>query len=297
VSGLGVRIAEAIEVKARWEGTRNRVIADRSTRLRVVEIQFRPEYGRPINGLMNRTVRQGLYQAINRAELATTMLPELGTPADSWFRDTDALRPLVEDAIPRFPYDPAPAAQLLAEAGWTPGGDGVLVHQPSGERFDLEIWNTESSGAEKETSIVASFWKAAGVNATLNIIPAARIPDREYRSKLPGVGLSGPNFEGFYIDRLHSKDATSAANRWTGSNRGGYSNPRVDTILDRLAVTIGRDERIALHRDRLREQMGDVAAMPLYWDIDVVLVSERVSGVLENATGLKTWNIHQWAVT
>jgi len=29
--------------------------------------------------------------------------------------------------------------QLLSQAGWEPGADGVLVHRPSGERFETEI--------------------------------------------------------------------------------------------------------------------------------------------------------------
>src|SRR5205823_3273693 len=68
------------------------------------------------------------------------------------------------------------------------------------------------------------------------------------------------------------------ANRWNGNNRGGYSNPRVDAILDRLVVTIDTTERLQLHKDLLREQMGDVALIPLYWNADPVLAVKGLTG-------------------
>ena len=42
--------------------------------------------------------------------------------------------------------------------------------------------------------------------------------------------------------------------------------------------------------------MGEVATMPLYWDVDVVLARDRVTGILQNATSIKTWNIATWEV-
>ena len=60
----------------------------------------------------------------------------------------EALRPEVESAIPQYPYDPARAQQLLAQAGWIRGADGSLVHS-SGERFDIDGLNVEILNVER----------------------------------------------------------------------------------------------------------------------------------------------------
>jgi len=108
-----------------------------------------------------------------------------------------------------------------------------------------------------------------------------------------GSQLIGVGYDAFYTDRLHSKFITSAVNRWNGTNRGGYNNPKVDAILDKLVVTINQAERLELHKDLLREQLGDVATMPLYWDVDPVMAVKGVKNIGRNA-GVNTWNMYQW---
>src|SRR5207248_7059273 len=120
-----VRVDDALEVKRRWEGTGNQVVADLSGRLRHVELQHRPEIARPVNGMTNPLVRQAMYQAIDRRTLTDVTNPGLNVPtADSWIPPNHELRPDVESAIPQLPYDPTRSQQLLAQlAGARPPAD------------------------------------------------------------------------------------------------------------------------------------------------------------------------------
>jgi peptide/nickel transport system substrate-binding protein len=290
---IGVDLEAALEVKRRWEGTGNYVTTDSSGRLRYVEIQHRPEYEQPKNGLGNTTVRQAFYQATDRRTLADIMAGSSDALADSWFPPGNALRAQLEPLIPQFPYDPARAAQLLAQAGWARGADGVLTNQATGDRFDVMLYGSQSTRTERELGIIADGWKTTGARVETSIIPAALNNDREYRSTLTGAQLIGVGYDAFYTDRLHSKFIPSAANRWNGTNRGGYDNPKVDATLDKMVVTIAPAERLELHKELLREQLGDVAAMPLYWDVDPVLALKGVKNIGRNA-GVNTWNMFQW---
>lgn len=91
-----------------------------------------------MNGLRDRTVRQAFLQAINREQMMQVMTLGLGAVADTWFTPNDPKRSVVEKDIPRYPFDPAAALRLLADAGWTRGPDGILVHT-SGKRFVAEV--------------------------------------------------------------------------------------------------------------------------------------------------------------
>lgn len=289
----GVDIEAALEVKRRWEGTGNQVIADPTGRLRHLELQHRPDFSRPRNGLTNLTVRQGLYHAIDRRAMVEVLTQGLAPVADSWYAPNHGLRRDVEPFIPQFPFDLGRAQQLLTQAAWVRGADGVLVHQPTGDRFEVELWANQGAGTDKEQNIVADGWKAVGASVNLFVIPAARLGDREFESTHPGPLITNPSGSAFYEERLHSSAITSPANRWTGRNRGGYVNPRVDEVLDKLQVTLEPRERLELHKQLLREQMGDVALMPLYWEIVPVLALKGVTGpkVVRNEA---TQNFFRW---
>jgi peptide/nickel transport system substrate-binding protein len=286
---FGIQSLElSAEVKQRWEGTNNRVLFVPSLGLFFLEIQFRPEHAGLANGFLNRSVRQALYHSLDRQAVVDVVTVGLAPMADSWISPSEPLRPMVEDAIPQFPLDVGRAQQLLAQAGWNRGSDGILVHQPSGERFETLVYG--SAAEAKDLNVIVNGWKALGIEPKLYNIPPALEREREHRSTLGGAGIVQAPADAFYNDRLHSKLIPTAANNWTGSNRGGYINSRVDALLDRLIATIDPGQRVPLQRELLQEQMGDVALMPLYWRVGQALVR----GDVRNATRPDTSNVHEW---
>jgi len=276
------------ELKQRWEGTGNQVYVYLEDQLRVLNIQFRPDDARPRNGLTSRTVRQGLYQTTDRDSLARVITQGFGLAADSWFVPDSELHRELQDAIPQYPYDPARARQLLGDAGWTPAADGVLTNRDTGDRFAIEVRGDPTF--EREAAVIADNWKAAGAEPSIYIIPAALAGDRSQKANASGVFFTNVRASVFYVDRLHSKRTVTAENRYTGSNNGAYYNPAVDAILDRMVAIIDPRERLALHRDLLREHLADIPAMMLYWNPQPVPALKGVHGI----KGPQTWNFFEW---
>jgi peptide/nickel transport system substrate-binding protein len=284
-----VELDAALEVKQRWEGTGNVVRIEPLPRLQYLELQFRPEFTRPVNAQPNLTVRKALYHALDRKQMAEVVTAGLGPIADSWFLPSDPVRKDVESAIPQYPFDVNRAQQMFRDAGWTRGADGIMVHT-SGERFEMEIW-TNPQASEKGTAIIADNWKGVGVDSRVNIIPAARANDREYTGQHPGPLLTGTFFDA-YLDRLNGRDLASNANRWSGRNRSGYVNARTDELLDLLAATIDPQQRIPLLREQVSTIMGDVATMPLFYEPRAILQVKSVKGDIHPYnTG---WNTQTW---
>ena len=283
----------AMEVQQRWQGTGNQVRFDAKPQFEQLELQHNPQYARPINGMTVRDVRAALYQAIDRPTLTQVMTGGIAPVADSWFTPEDGLRRELEQAIPKFPYDLARAQQLLTGVGWVKGADGILVHQGTGDRFEIQIQGQAGPGVEKEANAIADGWKAVGARVEFDLVPPARAGDAEYQATRPGPRITSPSADLYYQNRLHSNQAATAANRWTGRNRGGYSNPTVDALLDRMNVTIDARERLDLHRQLLQEQMGDVAVYPLYWEVAPILMLKGINGprAVRNQV---TVNIFDW---
>lgn len=285
---LNLDVDLGLEMRQRWAGTDNQVLFVQAGKFRWFEMQHRPELARPVNGLTNRTVRQGLYHAIDREAVADVITVGFGQPADSWFHPNDELRPQLEASIPKYPYNPARAQQLLAQGGWVRGPDGVLVYQPTGERFEIEIRTAESGFSEKLANVARENWQAVGAQVSLYEIPASLRGNNEFRAKFSGVADIAPGMDAFFR-QLDSRSNAGPENRWTG-NRAGYVNPRVDALTDKLNVAIASAERIAVHRELLQEAMGDVALMPLYWEVKPLLAVRGVKGI----RGYEPWNFHEW---
>lgn len=279
-------VETAMDVKRRWEGSRNVVGGNITGRFISVEIQHRPEYARPANGLSWSPVRRAFYQAIDRDQLANVMTQGQSPPADSWFFPGHQLRPQVEGSIPQFQYDPRAASVLLTQAGWARGSDGILTNQQTGERFAVQLGALTDD--QKLASIIADYWTSIG--AQVDEFSIGRLNDVESLATLPGAWTGSQSSSNVYTDRFHSAQVAGPGNRWTGRNRGGYSNPKVDAILDQLVATIRPADRLPLHRELLQQQMGDLADMPLYWQYQPFFVLESVKGVRNG----NAWNFFDW---
>jgi peptide/nickel transport system substrate-binding protein len=275
-----VDLDTGLELKRQFDQSGNgaQVRADIGGELHQAEIQHRAEFARPRNGLTVREVRQALYHAIDRKAFSEVTSQGLAPVADSWYAPNDPIRKEVERDIPQFPYDLNRAQQLLTQAGWVKGSDGILVHQTTGDRFETEIMHRPGTGFEREANVVADGWKSVGVQVSFNALTPQNLNDSTYLATRSSVYITSPTGRSLMDNRLHSSQTATAQTRWTGSNRGGYFNPKVDEILDKLAITIDFRERIPLHRQLLQEQMVDIGTMPIIWLTVPIIMAKGVTG-------------------
>ena len=285
-----IEMDTAAEVKQRWEGTGNQVLVGLSGSQHFLRPQFRPELAQPRNGSPLLTVRRALSHGINRAAIIQGATDGLAVPSDSWVAPADPLRSQLESAIPQYPYDLARAQQLLSEAGWSRGADGVLVDQATGDRFESRITARPATGTDRELAIIADGWKQLGINMEIYVLSPALAADRRTMGTQPFALLSSFPGAPTSLPPIHSSLLANDANRWTGTNFQGYSNPRVDSLIDQIVTTIDEREQVSLHRALLQEAIGDVALMNLIWEVEPVLVARSVSGVEMS----NTYNIFQW---
>jgi len=281
----------AADAKGRWEAAGHRVGGHVSGGLFLLDVQHRTEWARPVNGLATPQVRRAFYHAVDRPELTRVVTDGLGPVANSWFPPRHPLHSQMEAAIPQYPYDLGRTQQILAQAGWVRGSDGVLVHQESGDRFDVQLASRRTAQEQKIARIVSDYWRRAGARVEEAFRTLERTEaDLEGLARLPGAIVQTGRYERLYIDRYHSRNIATAADQWSGRNRGGYANPRVDTLLDQLNSTIPSEQRVPLHQALLQEKLGDAAIMLLYWEYDPYFVSKSIRGPV----GGEAWNFWEW---
>ena len=105
---------------------------------------------------------------------------------------------------------------------------------------------------------------------------------------------SPKGYETPYLEssRQHSANTSTAANRWTGRNRGGYVNPQVDDLINKISLTIDPKEAVPLHRQLLQVGLTDVMMIPLYFDVDAIAMLKGVKGP-KGGTQVET-NFFEW---
>jgi ABC-type transport system substrate-binding protein len=170
------------------------------------------------------------------------------------------------------------------------------MRTPGGEEFRFEITTLSPGRSEREQAAATVGWKQMGIQMNYRIRPTIEAGNEELRSKILAMEVTGGNFDDFFNLRLSCNSIPSSSNSWRGRNSMGWCHPETQGLLDRLQLTIPQDERTQIMRSFVQIVMTDMAIMPLYWDVDAILVVAGVKGVLPPTTPsrLYTWNIRDW---
>jgi peptide/nickel transport system substrate-binding protein len=215
--------------------------------------------------LEDRRVRQALNYAVNKEAIVRDVLKGTGSMSSgpvlpgTWGADT-GLKP--------YPYDPARAKKLLAEAGY-----------PNG--FATTLWVPESgSGMQSPVAmatVIQSNLKAIGVNAALQtfewgaFIAKLRSREQELFALSWMAGNEDPDMVMYPL--LHSS-------QWSpnGPNRALYKNDKFDELLHQARLTTDQAKRSELYRQAQRILADDPPWIFIDHEIQTAAHTKRVQG-------------------
>ena len=238
----------------------------------------------------DKRVRQAFAYAINKQELIDGVLLGLGQIA------TGPLRPGTwahTDKVKRYPYDPAKAKQLLADAGWKDrNGDGILRNK-EGQPFAFTIRTNQGNDERKKAAeIIQQRLKEIGVQTDIQTIEWAAFLKEYIRQK---------RFEAIVLGWGTTSDPDQYA-IWHSSQAGpeqlnsiSYANPEVDALLEKGRATCHQSERVAVYQ-RIQEILAeDQPYVFLYFRETLPVVTSRVRGIKVEPAGID-YNFIDWFV-
>jgi ABC-type transport system substrate-binding protein len=120
--------------------------------------------------------------------------------------------------------------------------------------------------------------------------------DREFRSTFPAFSAANTGLdEPTLLLKLYSGNIPTAANRWMGSNRGGWSNPQYDRFYETLTQSLDRSERNQAVADAMRLVNDELPVFPLYFNYIVTAHTAQLTGPREYAPGGSNMlNVASW---
>jgi peptide/nickel transport system substrate-binding protein len=290
-----IRFEGGTELNRQWGESGKGTARFSPGQVRLVLIQFRPDVASPRAQLDVRT-RRALSYATDKSLLNDGLFEGQGVmietpvpPSVPYFAELDR-------ALPKYPYDPRRAEQLMGEAGFTRGGDGIWVGA-DGERFAPRFYIQGGAINERQGALLADSWRRSGIDAPLEVYSAARARDLEYRATF--TGLQNGVYPGRWQERFHyfaTAEVASAQTRWVGFNRSAWSNAEYDRLSQLYSTTLDPSERArqAIQMERIRAE--EVAAIPLFFNLTAVAYLGVVQGPDPNLAfeELLTSNIHEW---
>ena len=245
-----------------WQGSSNRVIYLHLDHDRADSPFVKANGGGAIeNPLRDKRVRLAISKAINRDLIVERVMENVAIKAgqllpDGFFGVSDKLQPLDPD--------PEGAKALLAEAGF-PDGFELRIHGPN-DRYINDA---------KIAEAIAQMLTRTGIKTDVETMPRSVYfkrasrggPDDtpEFSFILVGWGAGSGEASSPLRSLIHTFDKEKG---YGASNRGRYSNPEVDAIIEEALVTVDDAKRQDLLAKATELAIEDVAIIPLHYQVN-----------------------------
>ena len=240
---------------------------------------------RPDNPLVaDQRVRQALLHATNAKQVVETLFSPNYPQASSVIARTAAG---YVDLSDKLAFDQQKAKQLLDEAGWIPGADGI--RQKAGQRLALTVYESLPQPQNKEVlQLVAQQWRQVGVALSVKAGDAgSRVLDNLDPLKTPltvsEVGRADPDVV---------KSMFFPANRDALLQQGGSSDKvksfrddKLNALLTAISAEVDGQKRLQLTGDAQRYLLDNAYVIPIFEEPQVFAGASWVKGVRFEAVG------------
>ncbi len=221
--------------------------------------------GRPLatNPFHDNRVRAAVDLAIDREAIRDRVMNGQAAP------DNQLMRPGQYGYDPDLPpthYDPAEAKRLLSEAGY-----------PNGFRLTMDCQNDRFVNDAAICQAIAQMLTRIGIAATPEVMPHAvwvpRANKKEFSFFTTFWTFDTPEPSMVLISQFATADAVRGRGAF---NRGVYSNPEFDSLLEKALTTMDRDRREELLIRATRTEALDHATVPLHHQFNIEAMTTRV---------------------
>jgi peptide/nickel transport system substrate-binding protein len=222
--------------------------------------------------LADKNVRQALAHLVNKQQIIDTIYKGIGKPANGpivpgmWAYSAD---------IPSYDFSPDKAKQLLEDAGWKAGADGVRTKD--GQKLSLVVrTHSEDPDRKQLIQVLQSEFQNVGIEATTNTVefPALfqDVQDGKYQVSVIGwLNLQDPDratFRQFTIDG--------------SANYGKYRNDQVDSLLKQARTTLDQTKAKTLYTDAVKQIVDDAPYVFVQYQEYIAMYTPKLQGYVIN---------------
>jgi len=217
------------------------------------------------NPLLKLKVRKALYYGINEDAIVKHVMNGVAFPASQFYPKAVFG---YDETIKRPAYNPKKAKQLLKEAGY-PNGFEITISSP----------NDRYVNDDKIAQAVASSLAKLGIKIDVQAIPKKTFfpmtDRREASFFLIGWSCATGDASAFLDGIAHTYNKEAGYGRY---NRGRYSNPEVDKLIEAASATVNQEERLKYMQKAQKIALSqDQAFIPLHFQVDLYAKSKKLN--------------------
>jgi len=245
-------------IKAIGEGRATKVVTVPATRT----VTFWMNTNQP--PLSDKRVRQAMHYALDVNGIVKNLYAGMGKPMSGGLADTDfGFNP----ALKPYPYDPAKARALLAQAGYGGGIDVMLF-----------FGNGTMVNDKALIEAIADMWAKAGIRARIEMMEMGARARMNNDRTVPPSGFLLINPQSTLLDADGSlwrlfHPSGFGGKYWVGSQPG----QRFHEIMEQARYTLDQRKRKALYAEATQIIHDDKPWLELFQEVVVYGVSRRVS--------------------
>lgn len=238
-------------------------------------------------------VRKAVALAIDRQALVNSTLKNVASPAAG---DQSPLSWAYNPTLSSPPRDINMAKELLTQAGFTQGADGIFAKDGRKLAFSLA---TTSGNRIREivAQAIAQQLKEAGIEVEVKFIDSTEffneiLKKRHFETAMyaftGGVDPDNGNL-------WNSKKIPYRGNNYEGQNYAGWQNPEIDalTVQGVHSVDIEKRKEVYFRIQEIIEE--EYPVIPLYFRANIDAIKNSVTNYKPNPTPAgNLWNAWQW---
>jgi peptide/nickel transport system substrate-binding protein len=238
----------------------------------------------------DKKVRQAMNYAVDRRAIVSKIFQGLAYPGTGPFHPK---LPQENKAVKPYPYDLKKAAQLLDEAGWKKGKDGI--REKNGKKLSIEVtYNNGNTIRKNLAQIMASNLTKLGIKATVRGYEWSLYLDKYKKGDLDMFVLAWGGYNGATLEHyglLHSS-AIPRGDK-AGNNRLRVDYPKVDQLLEKYLTEENPSKRNKIYQE-LHAFLADEAVAAFTHH------PRLIAGMDKNLMGVKIsmasayFNIQDW---
>jgi len=290
--GRSLSLEQAIQIRDQWTDGRMEIA------LSGWIVAF-PQFINPSPAIIaNLEFRRALLEAIDRQQMADTLMNGQVPVAHTFVNPNSELYPTIEPQIVKYEFDPRRATEAIQALGYRKGPDGVF-RDAANQEVTLEI--RASAGRDlnqKSILAIADSWQRLGIPTEPATIPQQRVRDREYIQTFPAFMLYNQPNDLNSLARHRSSQTPLPSNGFVGDNNSRYQSREFDALIDRFYSTIPQRERTTVLGQIVHHMTENLNMMGMFYNAETALIANRVLNASERKAddGTQTWNAHLWDV-
>lgn len=216
--------------------------------------------------LQDKRVRQALYYGLDRQTFVDILYQGFGQVANvpvspaSWAYTKD---------IEAYPFDPEKAKQLLDEAGWKVGSDGI--REKDGQKLVLRYLGRQGYNIDDVLiPLIKENYKDIGIGVESEILDFNALLAKRNKGDFDLASFTTTNLPDPYegVKSFHSK-----------YNLSGYANPKADELIERGTETLEIEQRIPIYHELYRELKEDPPVLWLAYTKMMIGYNARIKGL------------------